>query len=120
MVTVHVYLRLTVTDTLGVPIDGSPAFDPLAKVTRTFWYRLPADWFHAGRLRREHRERLLDQLYGRDRRAGGDGSRYLILDLDERVLSAHEARGRPWLSDRAAFYVWRDGDVVEEVVPSRL
>jgi len=118
---VCVYLRLTVTDTLGVPVDGSHAVDPLAKVTRTFWYRLPADWVRAGRLQPQRRERLLDILYGPERRGGdADGSRYVILELQEQVLSAEEARRRPWLADRAAFYAWRDGDELEEVIPSRL
>jgi hypothetical protein len=115
-----VYLRLTVTDTLGVPVEGSHAVDPLAKVTRTFWYRLPADWVSAGQLRPQRRERLLHLLYGPDWRGGNDDSRYVILDLQERVLSADEARGRPWLGDRAAFFAWSDGDVLEEVIPSRL
>ncbi len=116
-----VYLRLTVTDTLGVPVEGSHAVDPLAKVTRTFWYRLPADWVYAGQLRPPRRERLLDLLYGPERRgSSNDDSRYVILDLQERVLSDEEAHGRPWLGDRAAFYAWCDGDVIEEVIPSRL
>jgi hypothetical protein len=42
------------------------------------------------------------------------------LELQERVLTDEEARGRPWLGDRAAFLVWSDGDVFEEVIPSRL
>ena len=116
-----VYLRLTVTDTLGVPVDGSHAVDPLAKVTRTFWYRLPSDWIRAGRLAPQRRERLLNMLYGADWSGGNmDGSRYVILELQEQVLSAEEARGRPWLAERAAFYAWRDGDELEEVIPSRL
>jgi len=118
---VCVYLRLTVTDTLGVPVDGSHAVDPLAKVTRMFWYRLPADWVDSGRLQPQRRERLLRLLYGADWGGGNtDGSRYVILDLQEQVLSPEEARARPWLSERAAFYAWRDGDELEEVIPSRL
>jgi hypothetical protein len=116
-----VYLRLAITDTLSVLIDGSHAMNPLAKVTRTFWYRLPADWVCSGRLRPRRREQILDLLYGPGWREGnGDGSRYIILELHERVLSEGEASGRPWLADRAAFYVWRDGDVIEEVIPSLL
>src|SRR5688572_2941519 len=55
--TVSVYLRLTVTDTLGMPVNGSHAVDPLAKMTRTFWYRLPADWVCSGRLDPDRRRR---------------------------------------------------------------
>lgn len=115
------YVRLTITDTLGVLVDGAHAVNPLAKVTRTFWYRLPPGWICDGRLEPRRREQLVDLLYGPGWRTGnGDGSRYVILELQERVLSVDEARARPWLGDRAAFYVWADGDVLEEVIPSRL
>jgi hypothetical protein len=118
---VSVYVRLTVTDTLGVLIDGSHAFNPLAKVTRTFWYRLPAAWVCAGRLVPSRRDHLLELLYGEDWTSGtGDGSHYIVLNVQERVLTEQEARARPWLSDRAAFYAWRDGDVLEEVIPAAL
>ena len=38
------YLRLTITDTLGVLVGGATRSTRLAKVTRTFWYRLPETW----------------------------------------------------------------------------
>lgn len=117
----NAYLRLTITDTLSVLVDGHHAFNPLAKVTRTFWYRLPAHWTRAGRLLPERREQLLRQLYGLDRCCGKrDGSRYVILELSEQVLSDAEVAGRPWLSDRAAFYAWCEGDRIEEVIPAYL
>jgi hypothetical protein len=117
----RVYLRLTITDTLSVLVDGSPAVNPLAKVTRTFWYRLPPEWISGGRLLPERRGYLLDLLYGPGWRQGnGDGSRYVILEIVEHVLTDDEARGRPWLSDRAAFYAWREGDVIEEIIPAQL
>jgi hypothetical protein len=118
---VRVYLRLTITDTLSVLVDGGQAVNPLAKVTRTFWYRLPSDWVSGGRLVRARRDYLLDLLYGPGWRHGnGDGSRYVILDLQEHVLTDDEARRRPWLSERAAFYAWRPGDVIEEIIPANL
>jgi hypothetical protein len=118
---VSAYVRLTITDTLGVLVDGSHAFSPLTRVTRTFWYRLPEFWVAGGRLARVRREQILDQLYGDDWRTGqADGSRYVILEIQERVLSPQEAEGKPWLSDRAAFYAWREGDVIEEVIPANL
>lgn len=116
-----VYLRLTITDTLGVLVDGSHAVNPLARVTRTFWYRLPTDWVCGNRLLPERLELLLDLLYGAGWREGnGDGSRYVILETREQVLSDEQAYARPWLADRAAFYAWSPGDVFEEVIPSRL
>lgn len=117
----NAYVRLTITDMLGVLVDDVHAFSPLAKVTRTFWYRLPASWVSGACLVPRRREQLLDRLYGTGWREGqADGSRYLILELQERVLDAYEARAKPWLADRAGFYVWRDGNLVEEVIPANL
>ncbi|HYN92742.1 MAG TPA: hypothetical protein VES42_02705 [Pilimelia sp.] len=116
-----VYLRLTITDTSGVLVDGNHAFNPLAKVTRLFWYRLPASWVCAGRLVPARRQRLLDLIYGPGRQVGMlDSDPYIILDIRERVLSAAEARRRPWLGDRAACYAWRDSDVLQEIIPASL
>ncbi|GLH95929.1 hypothetical protein [Phytohabitans aurantiacus] len=115
------YLRLTITDTLGVWIDGNHAVNPLAKVTRTFWYRLPGDWVSGDALVAGRLDRLVDAIYGQDWREGNpDGSRYVILGIQEKVLSDHEADGKPWLSDRAAFYVVDAGDTLREVIPAEL
>ncbi len=115
------YLRLTVTDTLGVWVDGNHAFSPMAKVTRTCWYRVPSDWVVGGALAPGRRDRLVDALYGPGWRDGNpDGSRYVLLDVDEKVLTEREARSRPWLSDRAGFYVWTSEDGFREVIPAEL
>jgi hypothetical protein len=117
----NAYVRLTITDMLGVLVEDVHAFSPLVKVTRTFWYRLPESWASGARLVPRRREQLLDRLYGAGWREGQtDGSRYMILELQERVLDAGEAQAKPWLADRAAFYVWRDGHLVEEVIPANL
>ncbi|MDG4763872.1 hypothetical protein O7632_07085 [Solwaraspora sp. WMMD406] len=112
---------MKITDTLGVWVEGAHAFDPQAKVTRIFWYRLPAEWIVDGALPRERRETLVDQLYGPGWREGNpDGSRYIILALQEQVLTDEEADGKPWLSDRAGFYVCDTEGDLREVVPSEL
>jgi len=118
---VGVYFRLTITDTLGVWAGGSHAFNPLAKVTRIFWYRLPAGWLVDGVLPTRRREMLVDRLYGPGWREGNpDGSRYIILGLQEQVLSDREARAKPWLSDRAGFFVCSPDGSFREVVPGEL
>lgn len=115
------YLRLTVTDTLGVWVDGNHAFSPLAKVTRTCWYRVPSDWVVGGALAPGRRDRLVDALYGPGWREGNpDGSRYVLLEVDEKVLTEREVRSRPWLSDRAGFYVWTPEGEFREVIPAEL
>ncbi|MFY1636075.1 hypothetical protein ACN27F_22830 [Solwaraspora sp. WMMB335] len=118
---VGVYFQLRITDTLGVWVKGAHAFNPLARVTRTFWYRLPAEWMVEGALPQERREMLVDRLYGPGWRDGNpDGSRYIILGVQEKVLSAREAAGKPWLADRGGFYVWVADGELREVVPSEL
>ncbi|SDY72517.1 hypothetical protein SAMN05444365_103261 [Micromonospora pattaloongensis] len=116
-----VYLRLTITDTLAVRVEGATAVDPFAKITRTFWCRLPADWVTDGALCARRRESLVDRLYGPGWRTGDpDGSRYVILDMQEKVLSEREARARPWLGDRANFYVCEPDGTLRGVVPGGL
>jgi hypothetical protein len=64
---------------------------------------------------------LIDTLYGPGWREGNpDGSRYVILDVQERILSEREARAKPWLSDRAGFYVCAAGASPREVIPAEL
>jgi hypothetical protein len=101
------YLQLTITD---------HAISPLDKVTRTFWYRLPCDWVTGGALAQGRRDLLLDSLYGPGWREG----HYLILEIQERILSQREVRAKPWLSDRAGFYVCAAGASPREVIPAEL
>ncbi|ROO51672.1 hypothetical protein EDC02_6557 [Micromonospora sp. Llam0] len=116
-----VYFRLKITDTLGVRVEGAHAFNPLAGITRTFWYRLPTDWVVDGAVPRQRREMLVDRLYGPGWRAGNpDGSRYIILGVQEKLLSDGEAAGKPWLADRAGFYVCAPDGELREVVPREL
>jgi hypothetical protein len=118
---VSAYLQLTITDTLGVWVNGDHAINPMAKVTRTFWYRLPEHWVAGGALSPDRRQHLINRLYGPGWREGNpDGSRFVILDLQEKVLSAREARAKPWLSDRAGFFVLTDDDLLREVIPAEL
>ncbi|MFV2019823.1 hypothetical protein [Micromonospora sp. LOL_023] len=112
---------MKITDTLGVWVEGAHAFDPIARITRTFWYRLPAEWVVDGAIPVQRREMLVDRLYGPDWRNGNpDGSRYIILGMQEKVLSDGEAADKPWLADRAGFYVWVPDGELREVVPSEL
>lgn len=115
------YLRLTITDTLGVWINGHHAVNPQALVTRTFWYRLPACWVEGGALAPGRLDRLLDALYEPGWRDGNpDGSRYVILSVQQRVLSAREVSDRSWLSDRAGFFVVTDEGAIREVIPAQM
>ena len=116
------YVRLAITDMPVAPAGGFPPGEPLARITRMFWYRLPRDWFAGGCLAAERRQRLLEHIYGPGRCAGeGDRSRYVVLELHEWVPTEDEIRARPWLTDRAVCYAWRaDDDALEEVIPAQL
>lgn len=115
------YLRLTITDASGVLVDRGHPCNPLARVTRTFWYRLPACWVRDGRLIPDRRRQLLAELYGPECRHGGSRSaHYVILELSEELLTEAQVADRPWLSDRAVFYAWREGDRFVETDPALL
>ena len=115
---------LTITDTLSVLVDGGPAFNPLAKVTRTFWYRVPPDWVR----RRPARPgaaatSVLDQLYGpgwrhRQRR------RFPLRDPGDcrsRSLTAGRGAG-PAVAEPTGrrSTPGATGDVLAEVIPAQL
>ncbi|WFE24945.1 hypothetical protein O7623_16055 [Solwaraspora sp. WMMD791] len=118
---VGIYFRLQITDTLGVWVEGTHAFDPAAGITRTFWYRLPTEWVVNGAILQQRREMLVDRLYGPGWRNGNpDGSRYIILRVREKVLTDGEAAGKPWLAERGGFFVCAPDGAQREVVPSEL
>jgi hypothetical protein len=102
---VSAYLQLTITDTLGVWAN--------ARVIRTFWYRLPPHWVADGTLVPGRRDQLVNAVYGPGRRD------FVLLDVQEKVLTEREARAKPWLSDLAGFYVCAD-DSLREVIPAEL
>lgn len=96
------YLSLTITD---LPDPGpAPALagSPLGAAVRTVWCHLPADWVVDGELRPCRRRILLNGLR-QPTGAGDEPDRSPPLVVRERVLSAREARDRPWLRDRAGF-----------------
>lgn len=115
------YLRLTVTDVPGVWVDERHAAVGLDRVTRSYWYRLPAHWCPDGVLLGHRRGQLVDALYGPGRhQADAEGSRYLVLQVREELLSGERARARPWLADLAGCFVWTEPDRVRPAAPSEL
>lgn len=116
-----VYLRLTITDVPEVWVDERQNGGGLARVTRSYWYRLPAQWCHDGALRRHRRRQLMDALYGPDRRpAGPSTTGYLVLELREDLLSWEQSRRRPWLGDLAGCFVWTEQDTLRPAVPAEM
>jgi len=101
------YLRVTITDTLGFWDDylGDYTFNPDQAKTFINWYRLPDDWLPDGALPAERREQILAHLYGADWRQGnGDGSKYIVLNLDEHALLDAEQAERAWTKSAGTCY----------------
>jgi hypothetical protein len=101
------YLRMVITDTLAFWDDylGDYTFNPDHAKTFTNWYRLPDDWLSDGALAAERREQILGHLYGADWRQGnGDGSKYIVLNLDEHALLDAERAERPWTTSAGTCY----------------
>ena|ERR1043166_7515793 len=92
------------------------AFNPEQAKTFTTWYRLPDDWFADGSLVTDKREALLRFLYGASWRMGnGDGSRFVILSLDDHTLTPTEAAERPWARvGGSCFALANDGTLAKQ------
>ncbi|MBL1178665.1 hypothetical protein [Pantanalinema sp. GBBB05] len=112
------YLRLTITDTLGFWDDdlGDYLFDPANAKTITYWYRVPDVWLEKGVLGSERREILLEHLYGINWRLGNeDGSKYIVLTIDEHELLDVEAVQRLWSSTANTCYAVNPDGTIEQV-----
>src|SRR5580693_6276991 len=102
-----VYLRITFTDTMGFYDEflGDYVSNPANSKTFTDWYRVPDDWLHEDALPPERREALLRHMYGESWRQGnGDGSKYVVLKMEEHTLTAAEIAERPWVAARQNCY----------------
>lgn len=121
---VGAYLRLTITDTPSDAPIGQFTAVAVTRATRTIWFHLPADWVVDGGLLPCRRKFLLDGLYPPGPASSGGGQRpadrYVVLDVQERLLSETEARSRPWLCDRAAFRRYRADGSSRAVTPAEL
>lgn len=112
------YLRLTITDTMGFWDDylSDYIFDPTNSKTFTNWYRVPDEWLQDGTLIPERREQLFKHLYGSEwRRGNGDGSKYVILKIEEHELSDVEKAQRVWANANDLCYAVNDDSIVENV-----
>lgn len=112
------YLQLTITDTTDPTTGSGQALSPLARVVRTAWYHLPADWVVDGALPSGRRAVLIDGLVGSGRCPYR--GRFVVLRVQATVLTASQARQRPWLGDVAGFYRCGPDGALREVVPAEL
>lgn len=112
------YVRLTITDTLGFWDDylGDYLFNPTNSQTFTNWYRVPDEWLENGRLVPDRREHLLAHLYGANWRLGNeDGSKYVVLTIDEQELSDAERAQQLWVSTQGTCYAVNDDGTIDKV-----
>ena len=117
------YVRWTITDTMAFWDDylGIYVHNPANSKTFTAWYRVPDQWLENRTLVAERREQLLRHLYGSGWRLGnGDGSKYVVLAIDERELSDAEAAQRSWASTKGSCYAVSDDGTVESVNPDAM
>ena len=85
-------VRITLKDGLMLPGFTAPA-----SYTCVIFCRVPPDWLDGARLGEEKLEVIYESLYGPGWRAGNeDGSRYVVLDVDSRVLEPDEEQSAPW------------------------
>src|SRR5258708_3851031 len=109
------YLKITITDTLSFWDDylSDYIFNPENSKTFSGSYRVPDDWLHEGSLIPERREKVLEYMYGATWRSGNDdGSKYVVLKMEEHKLPDTEIAERPWLVTRESCYsVSPDGTV---------
>jgi hypothetical protein len=115
------YLKTIITDTMGFWDDflGDYVANPNRSKTFTDWYRLPEDWLHDGVLIPERRQALLRHMYGPSWRLGnGDGSKYVVLNMEEHLLSEAEVAERPWLLLHDKCYTVDSDGVIADIDPS--
>ncbi len=120
---IAVYLKLTITDTMGFWDDyiETYVFNSERSSTFTNWYRLPDEWWLGDALDPERSEALLRHLYGDSWRLGnGDGSQFVVLARDAHRLSDDEARAKPWQGTRETCYVVSATGVVTKVEPEQM
>jgi hypothetical protein len=112
------YLRLTITDTLSFWDDYLSGYisAPASSQTFTNWYRVPDEWLENGTLVGERREHLLAHLYGSNWRLGNDdGSKYVVLTIDEHELSDAERVQRLWVGTKNTCYAVSDDGTIEKL-----
>src|SRR5882724_1188829 len=101
------YLKITITDTMSFWDDYlcDYVFNPSNSKTFTGWYRVPEDWLREDGLIPERQEKLLEYMYGATWRSGNDdGSKYVVLKMEEHKLTDAEIAERPWLVTRESCY----------------
>jgi hypothetical protein len=82
---------------------------------------VPDTWLHGSALAPERREQILAFLYGADWRLGnGDGSKYVVLSIEQHVLSELETAQRVWTATGHSCYAVGDDNLIERISPDAM
>jgi hypothetical protein len=97
--------QITLRDGLGFP----SGFTAPADYTCVIFCRVPPDWLEGDKLRAAKLEAVFEKLYGAQWRLGNsDGSQYVVLSVEARILSAAEEQTAAWraLSNNREYRYW--------------
>ena len=111
-------LVLTITDGLGFP----SGFVKNSSYQCNFFCWIPREWTEDLQLKNEYLEKLYQQFYGANWRAGNsDGSRYVVLEANSSVISPERIEATKWNVvqnnelNRYWFYIGEDGGTFKNV-----
>lgn len=86
-------LILTITDGLGLP----SGFVKKSSYQCNFFCWIPREWTEDLQLKNEYLEKLYEQFYGANWRAGNsDGSRYVVFEANSAAISPERVGGTNW------------------------
>ena len=97
--------QITLKDGLMFP----SGFTAPASYACIIFCRVPPDWLDGDHLRMAKLEAVFEKLYGQHWRAGNDdGSQYVVLSVEARILSDAEEQTAPWqgVSNNDEYHYW--------------
>jgi hypothetical protein len=98
-------VQITLKDGLMFPTS----FIARAPYACVIFCRVPPDWLDGDQLRMEKLETVYEALYGKVWRAGNDdGSQYVVLRVEVRMLTAAEEQAAAWrgVGNSDAYQYW--------------
>jgi hypothetical protein len=98
-------VQITLKDGLMFP----SGFTAPASYTCIIFCRVSPDWLEDGQVKMAKMEMVFEHLYGKHWRAGNDdGSRYVVLSVEARILTTAEEQTAPWLglNNNVEYHYW--------------
>lgn len=98
-------VQITLKDGLMFP----SGFTALAAYSCIIFCRVPPEWLDGDKLEATKLEAVFEKLYGENWRAGNvDGSRYVVQNVESRVLTPAEEQTSSWraASNNREYHYW--------------